>query len=151
MNKLSRVLAGTLCALIIAGCACCASQPKPMPAQPMPPTALMEKALKENPLAAGEGMKVTVLGANDKSSCALVQIREKERLHTHNAHDLKVWLWKGEGVLVVDGKSQDMKQGDQAEIPKGRPHSFTNASGETAVAVVWFTPAFDGKDTQYLE
>ena len=117
----------------------------------MPSNTLLEKALKEHPLAVGENMKVTPLGAGKNSSCSLVQIRDKERLHTHNTHDLKVWVWKGEGVLVVDGKSQSMKQGDQAQIPKGRPHSFANASGDTAVAVVWFTPAFDGKDTQYLE
>ena len=153
MNRLSRGIFVLVCALGLAGCACCPEKTAAASsvATPAIPPGLIEKALKNNPLLATENMKVTLLGSNDKNSCSLVQIRSRERMHTHKDHDLRVVLWKGTGTLILNGKSLSLKEGDQADIPKNQPHSFTNTSGEPAIAVVWFTPAFDGKDTQYLE
>ena len=49
--------------------------------------------------------------------------------------------------MRVANASFAVKAGDVLFIPKAVPHAFKNQETTPAVAIVVFTPAFDGKDT----
>lgn len=111
----------------------------------------IEASLKGNALGPQENFKITPLGKDEQCSYHLVQIRDRERLHRHNTHDGYVRIWEGSGNLLLGDKTIALKKGDEVKIPKGVAHAFTNTYPNPSVAVVQFTPAFDGKDTEYLE
>ena len=134
---------------ILYGCACC--PPKIASVFGRLPEGRIEQALKANPLGPKENFKIITLETAEGSSYHVVQVRDKERLHRHNTHSAKVVIWRGNGTLFLDGKPQSIKEGDRLEIIHGHPHAYTNESSNPTVAVVQFTPPFDGKDTEYLE
>ena len=107
----------------------------------------IESVLAANLLAPGQNIGVTNLGAADEVSHHIVQVRDAEALHVHANHDLTVFIYRGHGVMQVDSNQFPIATGDILFIPRGVPHAFTNKSGSPAVAIVAFTPAFDGKDT----
>lgn len=108
--------------------------------------ASIDVLLSENALKDGEDIKATPLYRNNGSSVHLVQIRRSERPHVHMSHDLIVMLKKGKGVLHLDGKEFEMREGDAAFISKGSPHWFENTGDGIAAGIGIFVPAFDGKD-----
>jgi hypothetical protein len=65
----------------------------------------------------------------------------------HIAHEERVTVYRGEGTLKLgeDLKAQELRSGDSATIPRGAIHAFEPRGGPV-VAVVVFTPPFDGKD-----
>lgn len=107
----------------------------------------IDNVLLQNPLAPGANIQVTNLGHSDSVSHHLVQIRSAEPLHIHENHDLTVCAYRGHGTLQLGTDRIPLNTGDIAFIPRGIPHAFRNESPIPAVAVVIFTPAFDGKDT----
>jgi quercetin dioxygenase-like cupin family protein len=48
---------------------------------------------------------------------------------------------------VIDQEQRFLAAGDVVFIPRDTVHYFTNASPYPAIALVVFTPPFDGKDT----
>jgi quercetin dioxygenase-like cupin family protein len=54
---------------------------------------------------------------------------------------------RGHGHLVLAESKIDLVSGDTAFIPRNTVHYFVNQSREVAVALAFFSPAFDGKDT----
>jgi quercetin dioxygenase-like cupin family protein len=107
----------------------------------------IETALKENPLPPEQNFWVINLGETREVSDHLVQIRDREELHTHDAHDLTVFVYRGHGTMRVGTETFPLRAGDVLFIPRGVVHAFGNESHAPAVAIVAFTPAFDGKDT----
>lgn len=109
------------------------------------------EVVKENPLGTDENIKVTPLFKDEDSSHFIIQIRDREKPHIHEAHDLTVIAKKGKGVLHVGKDEFPMRRGDIAFIPKGVPHYFVNTGSVPAIAYVIFTPFYDGKDTKQVE
>ncbi|HWP60518.1 MAG TPA: cupin domain-containing protein [Candidatus Acidoferrales bacterium] len=107
----------------------------------------LEQILAKNPLAPDENIKVVTLGEGETVSHHLVQIRDREPPHIHKVHDLTVVVLRGRGYLMLDGKRLELAAGDALYVPRGVPHYFVNESREVAVALVVFSPPFDGKDT----
>lgn len=107
----------------------------------------IDDVLLQNPLAPDANIRVANLGPSDSVSHHLVQIRFAEPLHIHESHDLTVCVYRGHGTLRLGPDKILLNTGDIAFIPRGVPHAFRNESSTPAVAVVMFTPAFDGKDT----
>jgi mannose-6-phosphate isomerase-like protein (cupin superfamily) len=107
----------------------------------------IEKVLAENPLAAGENIKMTTLGKGQGVSHHVVQVRDREKPHIHKIHDGTVVMIKGRGYLMIENRRIDLSAGDIVYIPRGAVHYFVNTAGEPAVAFVVFSPPFDGKDT----
>ena len=106
----------------------------------------LAKVLVENPLGAGENVRLTTLGQDAAASQHIVQIRDREIPHTHNHHDSTVLMMRGHGYLIMDGRRTDLSVGDIVHIPRAVPHYYVNAASEPTVAFVVFAPAFDGKD-----
>jgi mannose-6-phosphate isomerase-like protein (cupin superfamily) len=113
--------------------------------------AAIEKVLAENPLGAGESIKITTLGQGQGVSHHVVQVRDREKPHMHKIHDGTVVMVKGRGYLMMDNRRIDLSAGDIVYIPRGAVHYFVNTAAEPAVAFVIFAPPFDGKDTVPVE
>ncbi|HXG52564.1 MAG TPA: cupin domain-containing protein [candidate division Zixibacteria bacterium] len=106
----------------------------------------LARFLEENPLGAGENIKVTTLGRGREVSHHIVQVREREEPHVHERHDGTVVVLRGGGYLMLDGRRIDIATGDAVYIPRGAPHYFVNTGSDPAIAFVIFSPPFDGKD-----
>ncbi|MGH7773241.1 MAG: cupin domain-containing protein [Candidatus Binatia bacterium] len=107
----------------------------------------LERILAENPLSAGENIKVVTLGKGQSVSHHVVQIRDRELPHVHKTHDLTVVVVRGKGYLVLEQRRFDLAAGDVLFIPRDVVHYFVNAFSEPSVALAIFSPPFDGKDT----
>ena len=107
--------------------------------------------VKENPIGKDENIKVTPLFKNENGSHFIIQIRDREKPHIHETHDLTVVVKRGKGVLHIGKNELPMKCDDIAFIPKGIFHYFVNTGSEPAVAYAIFNPSYDGKDMKYVE
>src|ERR1051326_5148861 len=72
----------------------------------------IEDVLRQNPLAPGQNIRVTNLGAAPSVSDHLVQVRRSESLHIHENHDLTVYVYRGSGVLRLGDDTIRLKKGD---------------------------------------
>jgi quercetin dioxygenase-like cupin family protein len=64
-----------------------------------------------------------------------------EHVHPNVAETFSIT--DGEFVLVIDGKTTNAKAGDELTIPRGIPHSISNASPNAAKCRVTYSPARD--------
>src|ERR1051325_5615161 len=110
----------------------------------------LAKVLAENPLGAAEDVRLTTLGQGADASQHIVQIRDREIPHTHDTHDTTIFMMRGSGYLVMDGRRIDLTAGDVIHIPRAIPHYYVNTASEPTVAFVVFAPPFDGKDNMPL-
>ncbi|MBL4889496.1 MAG: cupin domain-containing protein [Candidatus Lindowbacteria bacterium] len=97
-------------------------------------------------LGKDENIKVLELERTDEASHHLVQIRDREKLHMHQDHDLTVFILEGDGVMAIGDSARTARTGHVLFIPRTAPHRFINLSDNPAVAYTIFTPPFDGKD-----
>ncbi|MGH7819166.1 MAG: cupin domain-containing protein [Candidatus Binatia bacterium] len=141
----NRTVAVAIATLMIGGCA--ATSPNPRFAL------RYEKGWQKEDLRglvarAGAGeVEVVKLGNTAWVSHHVAVVRTEERPHYHRFHDLTVSMLQGEGVLNVDQRQIEMKEGDVAHVNRGTLHFFRNTGKEPAVAFVVFSPPFDGRDT----
>ena len=103
--------------------------------------------LAAHPLAAGQPLRADEIARTPGASYHLVQVRGAESPHRHHAHDLAVFVLRGDGMLTLDGTPTPLHTGDAAVIPRDRSHWFARRGDETAVALVVFSPALDAPDT----
>jgi len=115
----------------------------------------VDAVLKANPMKPGEDVKPVRLGADERASFGLVQIRTREKPHLHAAHDLVVNLARGEGSLLMVKQVSStvflcslvpMRAGDSSFIARGTTHCFINRSSAPSVAFATYSPPFDGTD-----
>ncbi len=111
----------------------------------------LDRILAEDPLPAGENIKVVTLGKGEEISHHVVQIRDREIPHIHKTHDLTVLVLRGKGYLMLEQKRIDLMVGDVLFIPRSVVHYFVNTFSEPSVALAIFSPSFDGKDTLPVE
>jgi mannose-6-phosphate isomerase-like protein (cupin superfamily) len=106
----------------------------------------LERILADNPLAAGENIKVANLGRSASASQHVVQIRDREVLHVHKIHDATVTMMRGQGYLFLADKRVNLKAGDIVHVQRGVPHQYVNTGSEPTVLLAVYSPPFDGKD-----
>lgn len=93
-----------------------------------------------------ENIVIGSLYSSESVSHHISRIRDRETLHTHDAHDMTVVMMSGKGNFVIGEHTIKMEHGNVAYVPRKLKHKFINTGKEPAVALVIFTPAFDGKD-----
>ena len=101
--------------------------------------------------AAPGDVAIVNLGSTAWVSHHVAVVRTEEKPHYHRFHDLTVVALRGEGVLNVEQRKIPLKAGDAAHINRGTPHFFRNTGSEPAVALIVFSPPFDGRDTVVAE
>lgn len=104
--------------------------------------------LASHPLPAGKNIQPDQIGADDETSYHVVQVRDRETLHVHEKSDLRVYVIRGQGSLILGNKTLKLREGSTALIPRGRPHAFINEGSEPAVAWVLFNPPFQAGDNK---
>ena len=85
----------------------------------------------------------------EKVDVHLNRLNAKEpggRYHHHTNSDNVYIVKRGQGQLVVEGKTYTIKEDDVIYIPAGQKHSLTNASEETFEIFEVYTPAGDQFD-----
>ena len=107
----------------------------------------IDAILREHPMEPSQNISVTPLASTASGSHHLVQVRHSESLHVHRDHDLAVFVYRGQGRIRIGQQVISIHQGDMLSIPRGVPHAFENTASKPSVAIVIFTPPFDGKDT----
>jgi quercetin dioxygenase-like cupin family protein len=107
----------------------------------------LDTILAENPLGPDENIKVTNLGQAQGVSHHVVQVRDREVPHIHKLHDATVVMMRGQGYVMLDKRRVELSPGDTVFIARGAPHYFVNTYGDPSIALVIFSPPFDGKDT----
>jgi mannose-6-phosphate isomerase-like protein (cupin superfamily) len=111
----------------------------------------LDTFVARNPIPSGQNILAVELGRTQSVSHHIVQIRDRERPHAHERHDLTVVILRGGGELMVGRVPFEMQIGDAAFVPRGRPHFFRNGGTDPAVALVTFSPPFDGTDHVAVE
>ena len=69
----------------------------------------------------------------------------------HRAHDLTIYIYRGNGFMVAGTNQLSVVAGDVIFVPKGLPHRFENTGNSPAIAIVAFTPALLGEDFEPIE
>lgn len=97
-------------------------------------------------LPPGEAFAVAELGRDPHTSHHVVAIRERERPHRHDRHDLFVVMVRGHGTMRLGGEERSVGEGSVLYVPRGTVHAFRNLSDDVAIAYAVYAPAFDGED-----
>ena len=84
-------------------------------------------------------------------SLHLVQVRAAIRPHFHRRHVETVCILAGAGVMTVAEEEIQVHEGSVVQVPAGMVHSFRATGGRTCVALVIYSPPFDGEDRQFIE
>jgi mannose-6-phosphate isomerase-like protein (cupin superfamily) len=86
------------------------------------------------------------LHATAETSVSMIRLKDAEKPHIHQTHDLVVVMLSGGGVLHLGDRAIAVKPGDVMEIPRGTVHwaENTDAAGSEVYAV--FSPPYDGMD-----
>jgi len=152
MERWVSLLAVTCCAVLFASCA---SVPRTVLFQVTKHEKVKSKSLRrllwENEIKPEENILSTTIIRGDFASYHLVQIRDSEKNHAHEYHDLVVFIQSGTGLMLLDKTSIKVRAGSIIFIPHGMPHYFVNGGTDPAVAIAIFSPDYSGKDIKYRE
>lgn len=85
------------------------------------------------------------------ASFQIVRLNTAEKPHVHQTHDLTIFVLRGNALMHLDNKDISVRAGDVIDIPRGVPHWVENRSKSPSEVYAIFTPAFDGKDTIFLD
>ena len=96
-------------------------------------------------------VSIRKLRQTNDASFQLVRLNTREKPHTHDRHDLTVFVLKGSALMHFGTRQIKVRAGDVIDIPRGTPHWVENRSKHGSEVFAVFTPAFDGKDTRYLD
>ena len=73
----------------------------------------------------------------------------KMRIHKHLNNDELIFIHKGEGTLILDEESIQVKTGDVAFVPRGTWHGLHNTGKENLLMVIQYSPA--GFEEYFIE
>ncbi len=97
-----------------------------------------------------KGIEALKLWETPSMTQLLVFIGSSEEPHYHAEHDLTFVVLRGEGELYIDGRTETLKEGDSAFIPRGKVHFYRSVRG-VSVLLATFSPAYSGKDSVKVE
>lgn len=107
---------------------------------------------EENPIDPKLGYlrKEVISGKNASVNMTLYLPDGISGAHYHSATDEIDYVVKGQANLTMNGKDYPVKAGDLIYIPPFNVHDYRAAENDTFQIMVFFTPAFDGKDRIYV-
>lgn len=86
------------------------------------------------------------LRATAEVSVSLIRLKDAEKPHIHQKHDLVVVMLSGAGVLHLGDRAIPVKPGDVMEIPRGTVHWAENTDPAGSEVYALFSPPYDGLD-----
>jgi quercetin dioxygenase-like cupin family protein len=106
----------------------------------------LDAFLAAHPPAAGQNIRADEVDRTTSASYHVVQIADRESLHTHATHDVTILVLRGRGVFTLDGRTTPLADGDVVVVPRGRVHGLTRAGDVPTVTLVTMTPPLDAPD-----
>lgn len=97
------------------------------------------------------GMAVRSLKVTQETSHHLIRLRTAEPPHTHEFHDLTVYVLQGRAMVHLAGQTILVRPGDVIEIPRGVIHWAENLGPGDSLVYAIFNPPFDGKDRKLVD
>ena len=85
------------------------------------------------------------LKTSSGASYHLIRLSDAEKPHTHDTHDLTVFILKGKAEMHLGTHTASVEKGDVVEIPRGTLH-WAECRTDSCMAYAVFTPPSDGKD-----
>ena len=92
---------------------------------------------------------IRLLRKTDRAGYYLLRIKDSEKPHYHDHHDLTVVVLKGQSRINFKNRRENLKPGDLAHIPAGTLHWAENTGPGDSELFLVFTPPFDGKDRRF--
>ncbi|MBI4617217.1 MAG: cupin domain-containing protein [Planctomycetes bacterium] len=134
--------------LLLAGCA--GSVPPPETDRPF---ANRIDDLAGEPIPEGEAFSVHTIFSAPALSAHLTRIRAGAALapHFHESHDETVYVLSGSGDMRIEDTTWRVEPGTVIHIPRGTVHSVEADEGGELRGYAIFTPAFDGRDRQFVK
>ncbi len=90
-------------------------------------------------------LAINNLKESPEASYHLIRLAGAEKPHTHDTHDLTVFILKGKAEMHLGEHKAFVEKGDVMEIPRGTLH-WAECRTNSCLAYAVFTPAYDGKD-----
>ncbi|MEI6103388.1 MAG: cupin domain-containing protein [Methanothrix sp.] len=94
--------------------------------------------------------KEVISGKNASVNMTLYMPDSNSGAHYHSATDEIDYVVKGQANLTMNGEDYPVKAGDLIYIPPFNVHDYRAAENDTFQIMVFFMPAFDGKDRIYV-
>jgi quercetin dioxygenase-like cupin family protein len=122
-------------------------------ADPAQILAQIDDILKANPLKPDQKMQSIPIAQDDTISFAVLRATPGAVLkpHFHKTHNEAVYVIKGSGQMLIDGKWLDFKPGSIHFNPMNKIHSTKIMGDEPCVVLSIFTPAMKEDDRHYVE
>ena len=99
-----------------------------------------------------DNIHVQKLAHDSLSTGFLVWVKKSVRAHRHEFHSETVYVIEGEGEMVVDKDTFNIKPGSYVFIPTNKVHSvIVNESKGVMKVLSVQSPFFDGKDRVFVE
>lgn len=83
-------------------------------------------------------------------SLGLAVVSDRIRPHYQKISDEIYYIIQGQGQLTVGDKTQELRQGDAATIPKGQVHSFINTGVEPCLVLFASGPKFEPETDRFF-
>jgi len=112
----------------------------------------VEEALKANPLPAGEKIQMIKIAEDNTITFFIVRMVEGAEIkpHFHKTHSESVYVIKGAGQMLVEGKWVDIKTGSIHFNPMTQIHGLKNTGAGELVIIAIFTPAMKVLDRHFV-
>ena len=113
----------------------------------------IDDILKANPLKATDKIQVINIVQADTVTINIVRRVEGAGVkpHVHRTHDEMIYVIKGSGQMLINGKWIDVKAGTFHFNPMNRVHATRNTGKEDLVVLVVFTPALKEPDRYFVD
>ena len=99
-----------------------------------------------------DNIHVQKLAHDSLSTGFLVWVKKSVRAHRHEFHSETVYVIEGEGEMVVDKDTFDIKPGSYVFIPTNKTHSVTVDESKGVMKVLSVqSPFFDGNDRVFVK
>ena len=104
--------------------------------------------LKANPMPPGEKVQGIKIAEDDTETVNLARFAPgvDVKPHLHKTHTETLYVIEGTGVLVMDGKTFEMKPGSIIVIPMNKVHAAKITGSSDCIALQVLTPAMKEPD-----
>ncbi len=93
-----------------------------------------------------ENILIKKLDTDSNSTSFVIWIKKGVKSHKHKTHSEIISVIEGEGIMIINKKSFDIKSGDYFRIPKNTFHSLEVKSKKPIKVLSVQSPEFLGKD-----
>ncbi len=134
----------SILAILLLGMSACADGPTAR-GRVLAPDGVSER-VAWTPEELAKPIAVRRLRATAEVSVNLVRVKDAEKPHSHQTHDVVVTMLSGGGVLHLGERAIPVKPGDVMEIPRATVHWIENTDPAGSEAYAVFSPPYDGTD-----